>query len=171
MRGEGTTISSRCEEDNVCSLNCRQLVDATTRTAEHRQRRRERGRRSGCCSCMGRMTLLLIVTVDAHDAVFVLCILVFVADGALKLQSASLISSDQAQRHTSTVACERGTISDACAVVVQWSMRRLTFVELDMLAAADRQQSASLHHAEQQQSMSAHVMAHAMHTSQVHVAV
>lgn len=119
---------------------------------------------------MGRRALLLIVTVDAHDAVFVLCILVFVADGALKLQSASLISSDQAQRHTSTVARERGTISDASAVVVQWSMCRLTFVELDMLSAADRQHSASLQRAEQQQRVSAHCMSHVMRTTDVHVA-
>ncbi len=75
---------------------------------------------------------------------FVLCILVFVADGALKLQSASLISSDQAQRHTSTAARERGTISDASAVVVQLWICILTLLELDMLSAAERQQSASL---------------------------
>jgi hypothetical protein len=64
------------------------------------------------------MALLLIVTVNAHDAVFVLGILVFVADGTLKLRSASLISSDQAQRHTSTAARERELISDAYQVVV-----------------------------------------------------
>ena len=67
------------------------------------------------------MALLLIVTVNAHDAVFVLGILVFVADGTLKLQSASLISSDQAQRHTSTAARERESSSvmlSGCSAVV-----------------------------------------------------
>lgn len=117
------------------------------------------------------MALLLIVTVDAHDAVFVLGILVFVADGALKLQSTSLISSDQAQRHTCTAAREREFIRDAYQVVVQLWICILTLPELDMLSAADRQQCASLHTAQQQQRVSAHCMSHAMHTTHVHAAV
>ena len=120
---------------------------------------------------MGRMALLLIVTVNAHDAVFVLGILVFVADGTLKLQSASSISSDQAQRHTSTTARERELISDAYQVVVQLWICILTLLELDMLSATDRQQSASLQRAQQQQRVSAHFMSHVMRTTDVHVAV
>jgi len=116
------------------------------------------------------VALLLIVAVYAHDAMFVLGILVFAADGALKLQSTSLISSDQAQQHTSTMARERGAISDASALIVLLSFCIPTMVELDMMSAADRQQSASLHHAQQQQSMSAHCMLHAMHRHSVHVA-
>ena len=72
------------------------------------------------------------------------------AGGAKELSMRQVTTRYQATQHTSTAACERGSTSDASAVVVQWSICLLTLLELDMLSAADRQQSASLHHAEQQ---------------------
>lgn len=85
LRDVSAGPANSMQRDDRCSLDCRELIDATRRTAEHGQRRRGRGRRSYCCSCIGRMALLLIVTVNAHDTMFVRGILVFVADGALKL--------------------------------------------------------------------------------------
>jgi hypothetical protein len=75
------------------------------------------------------------------------------------------------RRYDKAAARERVTISDASAVVVQWSICLLTLLELAMLSAAERQQSASLHNAEQQQRLSAHSMLHAMRRDSVHVAV
>ena len=95
--------------------------------------------------------MLLIVTIAALAAMLVVRSLPFSADGALELQKSRMNRREQAQQHTSTTASERVLISDAYQIVVQLWICILTLPELDMLSAADRQQSASLHHAEQQQ--------------------
>jgi hypothetical protein len=82
------------------------------------------------------VALLLIVTLHAHDTVFVLHSPVLVADRAQELYTTSVISSDQAQIHTSTTPSERGPSSDASAVIVQLSICLLTMVEADMLSEA-----------------------------------
>ena len=77
----------------------------------------------------------------------------------------------QAAQHIRAAAYERVPFSDASALIVLLSICTLTMLELDMLSAADRQQSASLRHAEQQQRVSAPFMLHAIHTTHVDVAV
>lgn len=115
------------------------------------------------------MALLLVVTADTHDAMFVLHSLVLVADRAHELQWTALIRHDQAIQHTSMAACERVSIRDACAVVVQWLICLLTLVEADMLSAADPEPLTSLHHTQQQQCASALCMSHAMRRGNAHV--
>ena len=137
---------------------------------EERRRRGRRGRKSGYCSCSGRVALLLVVTADTHDAMFVLHSLVLVADRAHELQWTALIRHDQAIQHTSIAAYESVTFHTASAVVVQWSICLLTLVEADMLSAADREPLTFLHHTQHQNTVSAHCNLHAMHRHSVHVA-
>jgi hypothetical protein len=72
--------------------------------------------------------------------------------------------------NTSTAAGERVPSCAASAVVVQWSISLLTFVELDMLSATQRLLLPSLHMARQAQRVSAHCTPHAMRTLCVHAA-
>jgi len=97
--------------------------------------------------------------------------LVHVADRAQELQTTALIRHDQAAQHTSTAARERGTRCVSSLLSFIFFMRQLTVVGIVNASAAGRQQSASLHRAEQQQRVSAHCMLHAMRAAYVHVAV
>jgi len=110
------------------------------------------------------------MTVAALAAMLVARCLPSSADSALELQTSHMNRREQAEQRMSTAACERGTISDAYQVVAQLWICTLTLLELDMLSVADRQQSASLHTAEQQQRVLAYFMSHVMHTTHVHVA-
>jgi len=81
--------------------------------------------------------MLLVVAVTAFAAVLVVRCLPSVADRALELQAGSMNRREQAQQHTSTTAHEREALSDAAAVVVQWSICWLTLVEADMWSEAE----------------------------------
>jgi type VI protein secretion system component VasF len=74
-------------------------------------------------------------------------------------------------QHTSTAACERASMYDASALVVQWSFSLLTLVELTMLSAADRQRYASLDIAQHRQQVSANGRQGVVRQTNVHVAV
>jgi hypothetical protein len=137
---------------------------------EQRGRRRGRGWRSGCCSCCGWVPLLLIVTADAHDAVFVSHILLLAADRAHELQLIALIRHDQAAKSASTAACEKACLGAAVHASFIFLFQQLTVVGIVEAATAVRQQFASLLTAHQRQRVSAHCMSHAMRTPSVHVA-
>ena len=85
---------------------------------EERREWRGHRRRSGCCSCSGRVAVLLIMAVVALAAVFVLCCLPCSADGTLELQMRCMNRREQAQQYTGTTACERMPIGEAYEVVV-----------------------------------------------------
>jgi hypothetical protein len=130
---------------------------------EERLRRRRRRRRSSCCSCTGGILSYALLCRRAADAA---CLVACELGDSLPFAAArtqALCARMRAQTHAKAALCERVSSSGASAVVVQWSICLLTLVEADMLSGADREPLTSLHHAPQQQRMSAHCKLHAMY--------
>ena len=74
-------------------------------------------------------------------------------------------------QHRKTLAREKVSIRDACAVVVQWSICLLTFVDDIMMISAERLQFTYLFVSQQTVHVSAPCTLHAIRTACVHVAV
>ena len=150
LRDVASRPADAVQRDDGCSLDERQLVDASRRTSEHRCRRRGRGGGRGGCSSVGRVAVLLVVTVSALAAMLVSCSLPLAADRALELQTGRMNRREQAQADRSTAVRVRGPSCAASGHIVLLSICMLTMLEALMSAGAERGRVASLQSQQQQ---------------------
>ena len=116
--------------------------------------------------------LLLMVAIVAHAAVFVACILPFIADSAQELHKARQARQGQTAQHTSTAAGERRYPCACNAGIVLLSVCAVTMIERPFGSASAGRISASAATAQQQQHASVtayactllHSCVHAMRT-------